>query len=328
MSMDSTSNTPVSAKQSFPPWSIVAGVCALAGIALIIQGIVPGNPATKTVAASRLKAASDSVGRENAAASAPGEAAADDGEIVHVVAGFQAPPAWVPIYTDGISPTHGSRRDEHGAIKGITTLETSDPLDTIKDYYKGKLTDEGFDLTVDTSVTRVAEHAEITARKDGGKLAVRVIMHHTKGRTTVNVDYTDTEDVKASPAGAPTLASAASANPGATPEMSPARESAPVWVPVYPSVQGELHVVANPGAGGDSGTLDFASADSVARIRAFYFARFKESGYSVDSGAGAPDGVESAVLKAKKDGGRFNALVTIKAEEGKTRITINYAGGL
>jgi hypothetical protein len=304
---------------------MAALVCALAGFALIIHGILPAKPVTKSVAPSRLTATADFANQGKAAAAAAGETAADEGEVVHVVAGFQAPPAWVPMYSDGVNPAHGSRRDESGGIQGIITLETSDPLDKIKDYYKGKLTDEGFELTVDTSVTRDGEHAEITARKDGGKRTVRTIMHRTKGRTTVNVDYADRGNV---PAETPAIAAAASPNPGVTPETAPVRESAPVWVPLYPSVKGELHVVTNPGAGGESGTLDFASADSVARIRAFYFARFKESGYSVDSGAGSPDGVESAVLKAKKDGGRFNALVTIKAEEGGTHITINFAGAL
>jgi hypothetical protein len=303
-------------------------MCALAGMALITASFIP--TASKSVAPSRLTARADSAAPAHpSAATARGDAATDDGEAVHVVAGFQVPPAWVPLYSDGVNPMHGTRRDENGAIKGITTLETADPLDKIKDYYKGKLTDEGFELTVDASMTRAAEHAEITARKNGGKLTVRTIMHRTQGRTTVNVDYSDTENAKASPAEAPTVAAAVSPDPGATPDATPARESAPVWVPVYPSVKGELHVAANPDAGGSkSGTLDFASADSVARIREFYFVRFKESGYSVDSGAGSPDGVESAVLKAKKDGGRFNALVTIKAEEGVTHITINFAGAL
>jgi hypothetical protein len=303
----------------------------MAGLALIIASFVP--KATQSVATSRLIVASDSAAPDHTlpATSTPGDTAADSGEVVRVVTGFQAPPAWVPIYADGLNATHGTRRDEHGAIKGITTLETSDSLDKIKDYYKRKLTDEGFELTVDTSVTRVAEHAEITARKDGGKMTVRAIMHRTKGRTTVNVDYTDTESAEAGAAvtSSPAIATAA-ASPisGTTPEATPARESPPVWVPVYPSVKGELRVVANPGAGDNSGTLDFTSADSVAKLREFYYARFKESGYSVDSGAGSPDGIESAVLKAKKDGGRFNAVVTIKAEAGNTHVTISFAGTL
>jgi hypothetical protein len=311
--MPPSTNSPATARPGRHSWTISAVLCATAGIALIIHGIIPANPASKVAAPSRLAAPAASAGQDQAPPA---------GETV-VLAGFQPPPAWVPIYSDGVNPTHGTRSDENGAIKGITTLETSDPLDKIKDYYKVKLTDEGFDLTVDTSVTRVAEHAEITARKDGGKLMVRTIMHRTKNRTTVNVDYTDAGSVNPSPAEAPAIAAAASPNP----ETAPVK-SAPVWVPVYPSVKGEFHVAANPGAGGKSGTLDFASADSVARIRDFYFARFKESGYSVDSGAGSPDGVESAVLKARKDGGRFTALVTIKAEDGSTHISINFAESL
>jgi hypothetical protein len=325
MVMASSSKSPVSAKQGIPAWCVAALICGAAGIALIIASFVPAG--SKSVGASRLTVASDSAASDR---SASGDTGGDPGEVVRVVSGFQVPPAWVPIYADEVNATHGTRSDEHGVVKGITTLETSDPLDKIKDYYKGKLTDEGFELTVDSSVTRAAEHAEIAARKDGGKMTVRAIMHRTNGRTTVNVDYTDTEHAEAGvvvtssagiAAGAPTI-------PGTTVERTQARESLPVWVPVYPTVKGELHVAANPSDDVNRGTLDFASTDSVARVREFYYARFKEAGYSVDSGAGSLDGVESAVLKAKKDGGRFDALVTITAEEGNTHIRISFAGKL
>lgn len=313
--------SPVPVKKGVQPWAIAALICAVAGTGLVVNGVMV--MLTRTFGSSRLETVPSSIARDRVptpvVVPSVSESTGDAGEATApAAAGFQAPPAWMPIYADVLTPAHGTRREDHGAIKGITTFETADPLDKVKDFYKDKLTDEGFELTVDKSVTRLFEHAEITGKKDGGKMTVRAIMHRTKGQTTVNVNYTDSENAEGG------LAEGSSA---ALPPDSPDRlpNSLPVWLPIYPSIKGEPRVDSSVGST-SSGTLEFESTDSVAKVRDFYFARLREGGYGVASGVGPGQGIEDALLVAKKDGGKFSVTIAIHASEGTTHVSIKFDG--
>jgi hypothetical protein len=316
----------------FPGWAIAAVLCAVVGVVLVIDGVVLwGAGKSRRVEGAVLPRVLLDPNRLVPSPTAL-VTATDDAVpgVTPIISGFMAPPDWVPVYPDSSKSPHGTRRDEKGTIKGITVIETGDPLDKVKDFYKSKLTDEGFELTVDKSMTRLYEHAEITGQKAGGIFTVRAIMHGTKERTVVNVSYSEQENAPAPSADNPTQA--VPPNGTATGEAAGAAGSPkvmdplPVWIPIYPAIKGRPHVTSAIGDGMTMGQLEFATTDTVAKVREFYAARLKEGGYAVETGVGPVQGAEDALLTGKKDGGRFSATVAVSASDGTTHVIIKFAG--
>ena len=98
-------------------------------------------------------------------------------------------PSWVPAYPGLTRPAHGTSREENGLVKGRTNFETTDPLDTIKDFYESKLKADGFEITEKQPLGRLFEKADIVAKKTNGNFTVHTEITQMKARTFVTVTF-------------------------------------------------------------------------------------------------------------------------------------------
>ena len=98
----------------------------------------------------------------------------------------------------------------------------------------------------------------------------------------------------------------------------------PSWVPVYPGAKAQGNMTAN-GQGGDGmgegGIVTFTTPDPASTVRAFYEAKIREMGMSVDltqvTGAGG-------MVMGQDEGGKRTLHVMVAEGSGQTTFTVTY----
>jgi hypothetical protein len=100
----------------------------------------------------------------------------------------------------------------------------------------------------------------------------------------------------------------------------------PAEVPAYPGLKA--------GAGGvrtEKGDKLMVSsmgetADAVGKVKEFYEAKLKASGFKVDASIVNAGGADNATINATKDDGKTKVMMMIAGDAGKTSVIINYEG--
>jgi hypothetical protein len=97
----------------------------------------------------------------------------------------------------------------------------------------------------------------------------------------------------------------------------------PAWIPVYPGDQVPTESVTHRNSKVITGSRSFITADPLMKVKQFYEAKFKESGYDIRVTNGVTDGNDT--VTGSKDSGKYSVSAWIRTEdEGKTVVTIYY----
>jgi hypothetical protein len=98
----------------------------------------------------------------------------------------------------------------------------------------------------------------------------------------------------------------------------------PSWVPTYPGAKAQGNMTANGGGAdgmGEGGVVTFTTPDPASRVTAFYEAKCKEMGMTVDltqvSGSGG-------MVMGSDEGGKRTLSVTIGGGNGDTTFVLTY----
>ena len=109
-----------------------------------------------------------------------------DGEtVIGGAAAATAPPAWVPAYPGAQAQPGGMKTERQGVASGRFTAQTADAPAKVREFFEAKLKADGYEVTVPTD----AESPVISAKKDGEKRTVTVLLTGGSSGTQVVVTY-------------------------------------------------------------------------------------------------------------------------------------------
>ena len=98
----------------------------------------------------------------------------------------------------------------------------------------------------------------------------------------------------------------------------------PAWVPAYPGAKAQGNMTARGESGdgtGEGGVVTFTTADSPAKVTAFYEAKCKEMGATVNLSAASDAG---GMLTCVDEGGKRTLSVMVGGSGGETSFTLTY----
>lgn len=98
-----------------------------------------------------------------------------------------APPAWVPLYPAALAKTGGMRSEKADKMSGIYTVETSDPMNKVKDFYEPKLKEAGFKTETMTFNNGKGDTTTLSGAKENYQLTVTATQED--GKTTIAITY-------------------------------------------------------------------------------------------------------------------------------------------
>ena len=96
-----------------------------------------------------------------------------------------APPAWVPGYPGAQAQFGGMKTERLGVVSGTFTAQTADAPAKVREFFEAKLKADGYEVTVAPDT----ESPVISAKKDGGKRAITVLLTGGKPATQLAVTY-------------------------------------------------------------------------------------------------------------------------------------------
>ncbi|MGB5814816.1 MAG: hypothetical protein WBH85_18655 [Thermoanaerobaculia bacterium] len=100
------------------------------------------------------------------------------------------PPKWVPRYPGAANESSAFTSESEGEIAGIWTMETADDVDSVSDFYKSRLEDDGFAVNVQTISGPQGSLAIITAKDDSKDRSVNLTISTDGEKTTAALQYT------------------------------------------------------------------------------------------------------------------------------------------
>ena len=115
----------------------------------------------------------------------------DEGETTtSSISTTREPPQWVPRYPGATSGDLTFTTESEGQIAGMWTMETADEVDSVSEFYKSRLEDDGFAVNVQTISGPQGSLAIITAKDDSRNRSVNVTVSTDGKKTTAAVQYT------------------------------------------------------------------------------------------------------------------------------------------
>jgi hypothetical protein len=100
------------------------------------------------------------------------------------------PPKWVPRYPGATSENSTFTSESEGEIAGIWTMETADEVDSVSDFYKSRLEEDGFAVNVQTISGPQGSLAIITAKDDSQNRSVQLTISTDGEKTMAALQYT------------------------------------------------------------------------------------------------------------------------------------------
>jgi hypothetical protein len=104
------------------------------------------------------------------------------------------PPDWIPRYpgAERSNLTFTSKTDATSA--GIWTVETTDDVGSVTEFYKSRLEEDGFAVEVRTVSAPEGHLAVITAKNDSNDRTVNLTVSTTGGKTTAAFQYSGSNE--------------------------------------------------------------------------------------------------------------------------------------
>lgn len=100
----------------------------------------------------------------------------------------------------------------------------------------------------------------------------------------------------------------------------------PAWVPAYPGLTIQQGGLTTEKEGKVTGMSLAESADPVTKVKEFYEAKLKESGFNTEANVASINGADSANVSGSKETPAQKVNVVITTNGGRTSVAIQYEG--